>query len=249
MKITTLVLLAPLTFLNSCTLFSPHKLTCLVGGYDSIIYYTGTSDHMQDINHGHVTDSLFMDSMFRKVNDLNLDLTVKPGGGAGVGTDIAQIKWLALTHNVSNRSLEVIDDREQKAFGFSTPPIIKDAIEHPDKPLQLTMPDETASKPDSLSDFRKAHTLTILLADSIHLYAYWGDRVEDGQKYTLPQLTDTLNAKSSDSAFVVEIKPTANSTYEATVAILDEMTRAHVSKYAMVTLRPDEQLFCDRLRW
>jgi hypothetical protein len=88
---------------------------------------------MQDIHHGHAEDSLFMDSMFQKVTELNLHLTIKPGDGAGIGTDINRIKWLALTYNVSDRSVEVIDDLEQKAFGFSTPPRLKEAIEQPDK--------------------------------------------------------------------------------------------------------------------
>ena len=61
-----------------------RRLTCLVLGYDSIIYYTGTSKEMRDVNNGKVTDTVFMNSMFKKIKDGGLSLAIKPGGGADV---------------------------------------------------------------------------------------------------------------------------------------------------------------------
>jgi hypothetical protein len=71
--------------------------------------------------------------------------------------------------------------------------------------------------------------------------------MEDGQIYTLQQLTDTLCSRKSDTNFVAIIKPDQSCPYKVTVDLLNAMTLAHVSKYAMVSIRPDEEDFCSHL--
>jgi hypothetical protein len=46
-----------------------NRLTCLVLGYDSIIYYTGSSNQMQEVRKGKITDSSFVNGMFRTVTE------------------------------------------------------------------------------------------------------------------------------------------------------------------------------------
>jgi hypothetical protein len=55
-----------------------------VWGYDSIIYYTGSSKQIQDVNKGKVSDSAFMNVMFQKIRKGSLAMTLKPGDGADV---------------------------------------------------------------------------------------------------------------------------------------------------------------------
>src|SRR6187399_2596209 len=45
-----------------------NKLTFIILGNDSIICYTGTSNHIQNIKRGLVSDTAFMNGMFRKIS-------------------------------------------------------------------------------------------------------------------------------------------------------------------------------------
>ncbi|MES1159384.1 MAG: hypothetical protein ABUM51_01380 [Bacteroidota bacterium] len=56
-----------------------ESLTCFILGYDSIIYYTGTSKQMQDVNKGKITDTVFVNAMFKKIKSGNLSMILKPG--------------------------------------------------------------------------------------------------------------------------------------------------------------------------
>jgi len=60
------------------------RLTCLVLGYDSIIYYTGGSSQMQDVRKGKITDTAFVNGLFRTVTERGFLMIVKPGDGANM---------------------------------------------------------------------------------------------------------------------------------------------------------------------
>lgn len=121
-------------------------LTCLVLGYDSIIYYTGTSKQMQDVHKGNITDTEFLNTMFKKIKNDGLSITLKPGDGANMLPNFQEIVNLTNSYSVQGRLVDSIDTDEENAFGFVTPPAVKEAMRGEERPLKLSLPKD---EPDS----------------------------------------------------------------------------------------------------
>jgi biopolymer transport protein ExbD len=222
-----------------------RRLTCLVLGYDSIIYYTGSSKEMRDVNNGKVTDTVFMNSMFKKIKDGGLSLAIKPGGGADVLDNFQGVVNLTNLYEVG-RSVDSGDEYEEKAFGFVTPQVVKDAMNgqsHPEK-LQLDLPrDEPDTARNAVSMFPKSSQLVVLISGDKDIYAYMGGEIQRGKKYTYPELTDMLKEERSDKDFSVVIKAAASSTYKNTVDMLDVMRNTDIKHYALVDITKKEEEF------
>src|SRR5580704_13765017 len=77
------------------------QITCLLLGYDSVIYYTGSSMQIQDVNRGKVTDTIFISAMFKKITDGDLTMTLKPGGGADAMTNLQEMVDFANRYGVT----------------------------------------------------------------------------------------------------------------------------------------------------
>jgi hypothetical protein len=224
------------------------RLTCLVPGYDSIIYYTGISKEMQDVNHGKVTDSVFMDAMFKKIKDGGLSMTIKPGGGADMLENFREVINLANLREVDRRSVDSGDENEEKAFGFVTPQVVRDAMNgqsHPEK-LKLDLPRDEPNTPNAVSKFPKASQLVVLNFGDTGIYAYMGGYFTQGKTYTYQELINMLKEKRPDSNFSVAIKPAASSTYKNTVDMLDAMRIADVKHYALVDISKEEEEYLKR---
>src|SRR6266404_4210237 len=101
------------------------RLTCLVLGYDSIIYYLGNSKDMRDVNRGKVTDTVFVRVMFKKITKDGLTMVLKPGDGGDLMTNMQELIDFANIYNVGRKSVDTIDGNEEKAFGVATSPPIK----------------------------------------------------------------------------------------------------------------------------
>ena len=217
------------------------RLTCLILGYDSVIYYTGTSKQMRDINMGKITDTAFVNTMFKKIKIGGLLMVLKPGGGADMLGNFQEMVNLANNNDVYRRSVDSADINEDKAFGFVTPPMVKAAMRGQNQPtLKLNLPRDEPVKPDSLSGFPKASRLVILLSDSNNIYAYVGDDMRSGKKYTSQEIIAFVKERRSDKNFSVVIKPSENATYKNTVDILDVMTTADVRHYALIDITKEE---------
>jgi hypothetical protein len=104
------------------------KLTCLVLGYDSIIYYTGYSGQMQNVQNGKITDTSFVKGMFEKIKDDSLLMVIKPGGGADMLGNFQEMLDLANNHDINKRAIDSGDANEEKTFGFITPSMVKAAM-------------------------------------------------------------------------------------------------------------------------
>src|SRR5882672_11232112 len=91
-----------------------NKLTCIVAGYDSIIYYTGGSSQMRDVHKGNIADSVFMNSMFRTVKEQGFLLALKPGDGGDMLSNFQQIVNLLNEQQVIRRSIDTLDLNEEK---------------------------------------------------------------------------------------------------------------------------------------
>src|ERR1700750_1917934 len=95
-----------------------NSLTCIALGYDSIVYYRGSSSDMRDIKRGLATDTVFLEELFRTVKDHGAVLTLKPGDGAGVMGNVTDLEAMANSHGISKPKITIIDANEQKAFGI-----------------------------------------------------------------------------------------------------------------------------------
>jgi biopolymer transport protein ExbD len=223
------------------------RLTFLVLGYDSVIYYMGTSKGMRDINHGKVTDSVFMNAMFEKIKDDGLSMTIKPGGGADMLGNFQEVVNLANLHEVDRRLVDSGDENEEKAFGFVTPPMVKDAMNGVSHPLKLDLPRDEPGTSNAVSKFPKVSQLVVLNFGDTGIYAYMGGYFTNGKKYTYQELIDMLKEKRSDKDFSVVIKPSASSTYKNTVDMLDAMHIADIKHYALVDITKEEENYLHQL--
>jgi biopolymer transport protein ExbD len=217
------------------------RLSCLLLGYDSIIYYHGSSSRMQDIKRGVITDTAFINDMFRTVKSQGFLFTIKPGGGADVGTNLQEITDQANSRAIAPRSVAIIDSNEEKAFGVSTPPQIVDMMNGKRPEFKLNLPKDDEQSDTTLSSYPKASQLNILVAGDDGIYAYWGDNLREGKKYTYEELTKLLKAKPSDGHFIAVIRPSAAATYKNTVDMLDVMKTTDVKHYALMDIRKEEE--------
>ena len=217
------------------------RLTCLVAGYDSLIYYRGSSTRMMDIKRGRVSDKRFVSIMFTEIQVGGLWMTIKPGGGGEVMGDLEKVVRLANHYQVNRRSLDTIDANEEKAFGFSTPPPIKELMAGRFEPLKLDLPKDVNDSVGMVPDSVKGFQMVVLLSGSSDVYAYMGGDLRKGKKYSYQELTDTLKLKRGDKKFFVVIKPSESSTYKNTVNMLDEMKITDVKHYALVDITKEEQ--------
>jgi len=256
MKNFTLYLMGLTTYLISCgqgrtgdsTSVDNKRLTCLVLGYDSIIYYIGFSNQMQEVHSGKITDTAFVAAMFEKIKSDSLSMVIKPGGGADMLGNFQEIVNLANINNVNRRSVDSGDTNEDKAFGFVTPPMVKAAMRGEDRPpLKLNLPRDEPASPNAVSNFPKASQLVILISGSTGIYAYMGGDIRTGKKYTYQELIDLVKAKRSDKDFSVVIRPAKSSTYKNTVDILDVMTISNIKNYALVDITNEEEDYLRKL--
>jgi biopolymer transport protein ExbD len=224
-----------------------NGLTCLILGYDSIIYYTG---NMQQVKKGKLTDTMFVNEMFQKIKVKDLELILKPGDGGDVVSNFREMVNLLNIHDVTKRSIDSINANEEKAFGFSTPPQIKATMRNQTiQPLKLDLPKDESGSPSSISGLPKESQLTILFSDRKNLYAYLGTNISNGKKYSFEELNDTLKARRSGKEFSVAIKPTNGSTYSTMVDILDLMNTLKVEHYALIDITVEEEGYFNQLIW
>ena len=216
-------------------------LTCVVLGYDSIIYYSGPSKAMRDINKGRLTDTVFMNAMFTKIKDGDLSMTVKPGSGADVIPNYEEVINLANLHEIYRRSVDSIDENEGEVFECATAPQIKAALNRHDYQMRLVLPKDEIDVPNTVSNFPKASQLVVFVSGSNDIYAYMGGDIRKGKKYTYQELTDMLKEKRSSRDFSVAIKPTKSGTYKKTVDILDIMRIAGIQHYGLVDITKEEE--------
>jgi biopolymer transport protein ExbD len=140
-----------------------------------------------------------------------------------------------------------IDANEERAFGVSTPPAIKGALQGQARPMKLDLPKDEPDSPNAVSSFPKASQLVILISGSGKIYAYMGGDIRKGKKYTYHELTDLVKAKKSDNDFSVVIRPAKSSTYKNTVDMLDEMTTSDIKHYALIDITNEEEDYLRQL--
>jgi biopolymer transport protein ExbD len=225
-----------------------ERLTCLILGYDSVIYYTGASEQMQDVHMGKITDTAFVGAMFQKIKSRNLAMVLKPGGGGDMLTNFQGMVVFANNYGVYRRSVDSGDANEDKAFGFSTPPMVKAAMRGEDPPpLKLMLPRDEPDTSHALANFPKASQLVILISGSDGIYAYIGGDIDKGKKYSYPEIADFLKARKSDKNFSVLIKPSENATYKNTVNMLDVLQTQQIQHYALVDITKEEENYLRRI--
>ncbi len=218
------------------------RLTCLVLGYDSIIYYTGISMQMQDVHKGKITDSVFVSAMFKKIKSGGLSMVLKPGGGADMLSNFQEMIKLANNYEVHRPLVDSGDVNEDKAFSFVTPEMVKTAIRGEQQPpLKLNLPRDQPGNPNTLPGFPKSLQLVILLSESKEIYAYKGGDMRTGKKYTYPEITDLVKGRRSDKNFSVVIKAAKNTTYKNAVDLLDVMTTEQIQHYALIDITKEEE--------
>jgi biopolymer transport protein ExbD len=93
----------------------------------------------------------------------------------------------------------------------------------------------------SLDTFK--NKLTLILINDNTIYAYKQNQMQSGRFYN----TESIKKEISDNKEIaIVIKPSAKTSYQFTVDMLDQMTINDVKKYAMVDLSKEEQKFIDQ---
>jgi biopolymer transport protein ExbD len=223
------------------------QMTCLLLGYDSVIYYTGSSTQIQDVNRGKVTDTTFISAMFKKIRADDLTMALKPGDGGEVMTNLQEMVDFANRYALTRLKVDSIDSNEEKAFGVGTPPQIIAMLQSKPLDFKLNLPKDEPNTPNAVSNFPKASQLVILISGRSDIYAYMGGDIGKGKNYTYQELTDLLKAKRADKNFSVVIKPAKSTTYKNTVDMLDAMTISKIKHYALIDITAEEENYLNRL--
>jgi biopolymer transport protein ExbD len=225
-------------------------MTCLIPGYDSIIYYMGTNGNTGQMKRGLVTDTAFTKKMFQTAKVQNLVLVFKPLPGGDMIPNFREMISLSNKYEIANRFVDTTDFDETKTPGFTSAPYVKALMRGESPPhLKLDLPRFGPDSPNSGSKFPKSSQLTVLLSDDRHIYAYMAGDIRSGKKYTYDELKETLVAKRAANDFSVLIRPSKNSTYKATVNMLDLVQTAAIRHYNLVDITANEENFLDHLDW
>lgn len=251
MKNWTLVFISVICFFTACNGqdgggFSANPgentLTCIVPGFDSVIYYYGGSSQMHDVKRGKISDTAFINGMFHIVKERGFLLALKPGDGANVLPDLREMVNLSNDHEVIHRSLDTLDVNEERTFGYTTPPPMKASIQGKKEPIKLNLPrDDDRDSLKIAANSPQFSRLVILLVGDNEIYAYPTGDIHKGKKYTYAECGDMLTEKKEDKRFSVMIKPAGNSTYRNTVNMLDEMKKVGIARYALVDITKEEE--------
>jgi hypothetical protein len=226
-----------------------QRLTCLLLGYDSLIYYTGTSNDLRGAKRGNIADTSFVNDMFRTADRQPFPITLKIGDGGDVIPNFQEVVALAKYKGIPYE-LDLIDSNEHSAFGVTTPPQIQEMIQNPGKPpAPLVLPPirEESGKPDPIFNFPESSRVVILLSGAPEVYVYMGGDLKGGRNYSLPELTSLLTKRCTDKNLSVLIKAGNGSSYHQIVDMLDEMKTTKVLHYALLEMTKEEKLFVSRL--
>lgn len=216
------------------------SIICIIPGYDSIIYYAGGKDHIQEAKRGKIDDIVFMDRLFLTVKERKSLVVLKPGDGGDMMGTFESVVTQMNVHDASRRAIDSINIEEEKAFGWTTPPMIKASMRGDTTALRLNLPRDEDHVKDPLPGYPKQSQVVIILAGDDSIYAYKGGDIKTIRQYTYAELRETLKKSSKDAKFSVLIKPTDNCTYKNTVNMLDEMTLAGVKHYELVEITKEE---------
>ena len=220
---------------------TPVQLSCIIMGPDSIIYYHGSSSHMQDIKRGVRTDTAFMGTLFHTIKEEGYVLTLKPSDGPEVLANFKEVASLANNYGVYQRAA-VIDSNEEKAFGVATAPPVESVIKGEDPTFKLNLPKDEIGHGDSvLNKIPKTSQLIVLVAGDEGLYAYQGDNMQQGKKYSYGGMTEMLKTKAIDKDLFVVLRPSANCSYKNTVDALDMMKTAGIEQYGLFDIKKEEE--------
>lgn len=229
---------------------SRETLTCLILGYDSVIYYTGESKLMQDLHEGKITDTAFVAAMFQKIKSANLSLVLKPGGGADMVRNFQEIVNFANNYGAYRRSVDSGDANEDKAFSFVTPLTVRAAMRGENQPplkLNLQLPRDEPANANTLSILPNPSQIVILISGNNNIYVYSGSDLTKGKKYTYQEITDLVREKKPDKKFSVVIKAAKNTSYKNTVEMLDVMTTQQMPNYALIDITKEEENYLKQL--
>jgi hypothetical protein len=213
------------------------KLNIVLFGYDSIACYYGSSAELTDLKRGLLTDKLFMDTILTTAKDRKPFLiALKPVCGGSVMSNYIQLDTLFALNNFKNRTIDTLDEKEQKFFNATS---VLTFLKEQEEPLKLFLPRES-NEPGHVS---LDNGLVVLVLKESEVYVYTGKQIKEGNKVTYAELEKMLAAKRSEHDFFVIIKPGERCSYKSTVDILDLMTIEKIKNYSMEDVSSDEKAF------
>ncbi|MFZ1800981.1 MAG: biopolymer transporter ExbD [Chitinophagaceae bacterium] len=113
--------------------------------------------------------------------------------------------------------------------------------------FKLNLPADVKN-PDQQNKLNENSALTIMLGKDNNVFYYTGQLDPSGKNFKSSNFKDIRQVimdkkNSTDSSFMVVIKPNDQSTYKNVVNILDEMSINLVGRYALVDIsKPEDQL-------
>jgi biopolymer transport protein ExbD len=225
-----------------------NKLSLILPGHDSVICYYGSSDRMDDLKKGKITDTVFMQDVLRSARahaaDSTFAIALKPAIADYIESDLRRtIDWLN-DNGLQHRSLDTLDENEKRKFNVVS---LETGTETGGALGTLHLPKEEHL--DHLpSDTTIAKQFVILIFDEGGIYAYTGADMRSGRKYTYPELRQFLAMQKSDTTRTILIKAAANASYKNTVGMLDVMQQSGIKKYALIDISKEEENYLGQLR-
>jgi len=265
--ITYLFIILVYPFLMGCGQESMHMhrpakdtATCIFLGNDSLAYYYGNSNDMQELEQGSIYDTLFTNEVVKSIKkhltSNGFKIAFKPTTAiANVDTmpnGRAELLDIFRINEINDRDVYIIDtpdNIEKKAFNVET--------WHTDDigligsgSFKLNLPSDESN--DSLANNTKTwkNAITILIYGDNKIYTYEGGNIAAGKKYSYTTIDNYLKnkAKIEGKDLEVIIKPNDLSSYKNIVDLLDEMKLNNIGKYALVDITKEEDDFIKALK-
>lgn len=224
---------------------------CILLGSDSVAYYYGSSNKMNELVRGNINDSVFIFHIIKSIKEhsenKNFKVAFKPTDANDVRKNVVDIINLFNLYDIQNRYIDTLDENEQKFFHSETMPAV--IAEMNRNPLKLTLPrnDNDTSK----SSAKSPNTVTMILVNN-SIYVYEGEDISNGKQYSYSDIDNYIKQqlrKISLGDFKIIIEASEDATYTNTIDILDKIKTNNIEKYTLVGLSNKDKQFVKTLKY
>ncbi|QEC40849.1 hypothetical protein [Pseudobacter ginsenosidimutans] len=192
---------------------------------------------MNDLRYGSLTNPKFIDSILVTANNRKpVQIRVKRNSSDKQNENWAYLDTILHRNNFPSSQPDTLDIKEQQFF--RTPPGFLSTAAPQKSEVKLFLPKGESEKANYGSN-----VLKVVMLPKNDLYAYNNKKLKEGKRYTYKQLQSLLSSRKSEKDFFVLVKPTKQTTYESTVAMLDLLGGEEIRNYKLVDPTKEEEDF------
>lgn len=235
--------------------------TCIFLNNNSLAYYYGNSDNMQELKQGKIDDAVFttqiVESIKQHLVSKDFKIVLKPTTAlknidttpniAALLLDIFRINRI---NDQAEYKIDTLDRIEKNFFKVETWYVNNEFELTGASSLKLTIPSGGGN--DSLVNNKKElkNAITVIIYGNNSIYVYEGGRVAEGKKYNYSTIDNYLKSeiKTKSKKLSVLIKPNDRSTYKNMVDMLDLLKQNGIEKYVLLDITPEEDKYVKALQ-